>query len=59
MWTFTKDSQANLSTPRSADERMPHQAVWLYQAVVAGEEVTLVISKGEKDFMYFLQLQTQ
>jgi hypothetical protein len=26
--------------------------------VVAGEEVTLVISKEGKDFMYFLQLQT-
>jgi hypothetical protein len=28
---------------------MPHQAVWLYHTVVAGEEVTLAISKGGKD----------
>jgi hypothetical protein len=39
-------------------EHLSHQAAWLYQAVVAGEEVTLVISKGGKDFMHFLQLQT-
>jgi hypothetical protein len=48
----------NLSTPQSAHKRMPHQAMWLDQAVVAGEEVTLVISKGGKDFTYFLRLQT-
>jgi hypothetical protein len=28
---------------------MSHQATWFYQVVVTGEEVTLVISKGEKN----------
>jgi hypothetical protein len=37
---------------------MPHGAVWLYRMVVAGEEVTLVINKGGKEFMFFLWLQT-
>jgi hypothetical protein len=35
-----------------------HEAMWLYQAVVAGEEVTLAISKVGKHFTYFLRLQT-
>jgi hypothetical protein len=35
-----------------------HQVTWLYEAVMAGEKVTLVISKGGRDFTYFLQLQT-
>jgi hypothetical protein len=36
---------------------MLHQAMCLYQVVVAGEEVAFVISKGGKYMMYFLQLQ--
>jgi hypothetical protein len=47
-----------LSTPWSAHKRTPHQAVWFYQAVVAGEEVTLVISKRGENFTYFLWLKT-
>jgi hypothetical protein len=39
----------NLSTPWSTHERMPHQATWLYNMVVTGEEVTLAISEGGKD----------
>jgi hypothetical protein len=31
---------------------MPHQVAWLYQAVVAGEEVTLAINKGGKDHVF-------
>jgi hypothetical protein len=46
----------NLSIPQSPHERMPHHAMWLYQAVVAEEEVTSAISKGGKDFVYLLQL---
>jgi hypothetical protein len=46
----------NLPTPQSTHERMPHQATWLYQDVVAGEEVALAIIKGGRDFTYFLQL---
>jgi hypothetical protein len=33
--------------------------MWLYQVVVAGEEVTLAIGKGGKDFAYFLRHRTQ
>jgi hypothetical protein len=36
---------------------MPHEAMWLYQVLVAWEEVTLAISKGGKDFTCFLRLQ--
>jgi hypothetical protein len=60
---FSRSSQwvhkHNLSTPQSTHKRMPHQATWLYHAVVAGEELALVISKWGKDFTYFLWLQTQ
>jgi hypothetical protein len=41
--------------------RVPHQAMWLYHALVDGEEATLVIGKGRKGlhtFTHFLQLQT-
>jgi hypothetical protein len=47
----------NLSTPQSAHKRTPHQAMWLYHMVVAWDEVTLVISKGGRDFTYFLRLR--
>jgi hypothetical protein len=46
----------NLSTTTSTQERMPHQTAWIYQAVVAGEEATLVISKGGKDDDEFAML---
>jgi hypothetical protein len=49
-------SQHSLSTPGLTHERTPHQAMWLYQMVVAKEEVTFVINMGGKDFMYFLWL---
>jgi hypothetical protein len=38
----------NLLTPLSTHEKTPHQAMWLYQAVVAGEKVSLAISNGGK-----------
>jgi hypothetical protein len=38
---------------------MLHQVTWLYQAVVAGEEVNLVIGNRGKDFTYFSWLQTR
>jgi hypothetical protein len=63
---FTKHSLSTADTKISMQtvtvcqlkghERMPRQSAWLYQAVVvAGEEVSLVISKGGKDFSYLLQ----
>jgi hypothetical protein len=46
----------NLPTPQSTHERTPHQAMWLYQDVMAGEELALAFRKGGKNFIYFLQL---
>jgi hypothetical protein len=37
----------NLLTPQSTHEKT-HQAMWLYQAVVAGEKVSLEISNEGK-----------
>jgi hypothetical protein len=39
---------------QSTQERIPHQAAWLYQAVVERKEVTLAISKGGKRLHIFL-----
>jgi hypothetical protein len=45
MEVYSRFTKHNLSTPWSTHERMSHQARRLYQEVVAGEEMTVVISK--------------
>jgi hypothetical protein len=57
-WKFTKGPQAQPFNSTVNSQKKASSGHVLYQAVVAGEEVTLAISKVGKDFTYYLQLQT-